>query len=183
MSSCVARLKSDLLTRLLDKGTVQASDSRAYGCSQMAVVGNWSCERVSLGRQLTGTAVWAIKDCRRVVRAAAAATVASVCRTRLHSRFWSTQVATFPCLAAAQADVRTPDGQALGWATGADVEALAWLQDQPTQFLVSTEDGLVAAFDARKGGGAHSLVRWQTLRTKSRKTYNIDGDNMDCIVK
>ena len=53
----------------------------------------------------------------------------------------------------AQADVRTPDGQALGWATGADVEALAWLPDQPTQFLVSTEDGLVAAFDARKGGG------------------------------
>ena len=53
-----------------------------------------------------------------------------------------------------QADVRTPDGQALSWATGADVEALAWLPDQPTQFLVSTEDGLVTAFDARKGGGA-----------------------------
>ena len=50
--------------------------------------------------------------------------------------------------------MRTPDGQALSWATGADVEALTWLPDQPTQFLVSTEDGLVAAFDARKGGGA-----------------------------
>ena len=53
-----------------------------------------------------------------------------------------------------QADVRTPDGQALGWTSGADVEALAWLPGQPTEFLVSTEDGLVAALDARKGGGA-----------------------------
>ena len=61
----------------------------------------------------------------------------------------------------AQADVRTPDGQALSWATGADVEALAWLPDQPTQFLVSTEDGLVAAFDARKGSGAHAW--WSRL--------------------
>jgi len=52
-----------------------------------------------------------------------------------------------------QADVRQPDGKALSWSVTADVEALAWNPSQPTCFLVSSEDGLVVAFDARKGAG------------------------------
>jgi periodic tryptophan protein 1 len=33
------------------------------------------------------------------------------------------------------------------------VEALTWSPHDPTQFLVSCEDGLVASYDARKGAG------------------------------
>jgi hypothetical protein len=56
-------------------------------------------------------------------------------------------------IGAAQVDVRQPDGQALLWSLSADVEALTWNPSQPTCFLVSSEDGLVVAFDARKGAG------------------------------
>lgn len=52
-----------------------------------------------------------------------------------------------------QADVRQPDGKVLSWSISADVEALTWNPSQPTSFLVSSEDGLVVAFDARKGAG------------------------------
>lgn len=55
---------------------------------------------------------------------------------------------------AALADVRSPSGKPLSWATKADVEALAWVPHDPTCFLVSTEDGLVTCFDARKGDAA-----------------------------
>ena len=58
-----------------------------------------------------------------------------------------------------QADVRTPDGAPLKWATGSDVEAMAWVPSEATQFLVSTEDGLVAMFDARSGAGSAPLWR------------------------
>lgn len=56
-----------------------------------------------------------------------------------------------------QADVRTVGGECLRWQLGADAEALSWLPATPTAFLASTEDGLVAAFDARKGSGEPSL--------------------------
>lgn len=39
------------------------------------------------------------------------------------------------------------------------MEALAWDPSQPTQFLVSSEDGIVASFDARGGGGSSPLYR------------------------
>lgn len=54
----------------------------------------------------------------------------------------------------AQADVRSPAGTPLMWRVSADVEALAWNPSSPTQFLVSAEDGLVVALDARAGAGA-----------------------------
>ena len=39
------------------------------------------------------------------------------------------------------------------WQVSADVEALAWDPHNPTQFVVSCEDGVVAAYDARMVGG------------------------------
>jgi periodic tryptophan protein 1 len=39
------------------------------------------------------------------------------------------------------------------WKVSADVEALAWAPHAPTVFLVSSEDGVVAAYDARGGAG------------------------------
>lgn len=56
---------------------------------------------------------------------------------------------------AALADVRqAPGAAALSWRVGADVEALAWDPAVPTRFYVATEDGGVAAFDARAGPGS-----------------------------
>lgn len=52
-----------------------------------------------------------------------------------------------------QVDVRSPGAAALVWGVSADVEALAWNPGSPTCFLVSSEDGIVAAFDARGGAG------------------------------
>ncbi len=54
--------------------------------------------------------------------------------------------------------MRQPDGKALSWSISADVEALTWNPSQPTCFLVSSEDGLVVAFDARKGAGGWLLL-------------------------
>jgi hypothetical protein len=53
-----------------------------------------------------------------------------------------------------QVDVRSPTAAALVWGVSADVEALSWNPGSPTCFLVSSEDGIVAAFDARGGAGA-----------------------------
>lgn len=39
------------------------------------------------------------------------------------------------------------------WTVAADVEALVWDPHSEHRFLVSTEDGLVSAFDARQAGG------------------------------
>lgn len=39
------------------------------------------------------------------------------------------------------------------WQLSADVEALAWDPHHPTQFVVSSEDGVVAAYDARQVRG------------------------------
>ncbi len=58
-----------------------------------------------------------------------------------------------------QADVRVPDGQPLTWKVSADVEALTWSPHAPTIFLVSSEDGLVSAYDARGGAGSEPLFR------------------------
>ncbi len=59
------------------------------------------------------------------------------------------------CLAPGlQVDVRSPGGEPLRWMVSADVEALTWHPHQPTCFLVSSEDGIVACYDARKGAGA-----------------------------
>lgn len=55
-------------------------------------------------------------------------------------------------------DSRAP-GSHLAWEVSADVEAIAWDPSNPTHFLVSSEDGLVAAFDARSGGGSAPLYR------------------------
>jgi len=57
-----------------------------------------------------------------------------------------------------QGDSRAPASH-LAWAVSADVEAIAWDPSNPTHFLVSSEDGLVAAFDARSGGGSSPLYR------------------------
>ena len=57
-----------------------------------------------------------------------------------------------------QGDARAPSGN-LGWEVSADIEALSWDPFQPTRFLASSEDGIVAAFDARSGGGAAPLFR------------------------
>ena len=53
----------------------------------------------------------------------------------------------------AQGDMRVPQGECLRWGLSADAEALAWLPALDTGFVVSTEDGTVAAFDARRGSG------------------------------
>ena len=50
--------------------------------------------------------------------------------------------------------MRVVGGECLRWQLGSDSEALAWLPATPTAFLASTEDGTVAAFDARNGSGA-----------------------------
>ena len=55
--------------------------------------------------------------------------------------------------------MRAPDGEPLRWKVDADVEALAWAPHAPTTFLVSTEDGLVCAYDARSGPGSAPLFR------------------------
>lgn len=52
-----------------------------------------------------------------------------------------------------QADARTPQGDPARWKVTADVEALCWNPHDPTCFLVSCEDGVVAQYDARKGKG------------------------------
>lgn len=57
----------------------------------------------------------------------------------------------------AQGDMRVPKGECLRWALSADAEALAWLPALDTGFVVSTEDGTVAAFDARSGSGCPAL--------------------------
>ena len=58
---------------------------------------------------------------------------------------------TLPCTL--QVDARTPTAAAATWKLSADVEALSWNPHEPTNFLVSSEDGLVAAYDARAGAG------------------------------
>ena len=40
------------------------------------------------------------------------------------------------------------------WDVGADVECAVWNLGEPTQLLVSNEDGLVLCLDTRKGGGS-----------------------------
>eukprot|EP00873_Tetraselmis_striata_P021448 jgi/Tetstr1/441712/TSEL_029935.t1 len=57
---------------------------------------------------------------------------------------------------AALADVRAV-GSCASWAVSRDVEALTWCPHAPTCFLVSSEDGLVACYDARKGAGSDPL--------------------------
>lgn len=59
-----------------------------------------------------------------------------------------------------QGDARAPSSN-LAWDASADIEALAWDPHTPTRFLASAEDGIVAAFDARNGGGAAPLFRLQ----------------------
>lgn len=75
-------------------------------------------------------------------------------------RIYSSKLNHHCCCPVPQADVRQPDGKALSWSISADVEALTWNPSQPTCFLVSSEDGLVVAFDARKGAGAW-LLWWR----------------------
>ena len=60
-----------------------------------------------------------------------------------------------------QTDVRAAKSQqqALSWSVAADVEALTWAPLAPTTFVASSEDGLVAAFDARAGPGSAPLYR------------------------
>lgn len=64
-----------------------------------------------------------------------------------------------PPLTLIQADARSPDAAPATWHVTADVEALCWMPHHPTAFLVSSEDGLVTAFDARGGAGEP----WQEL--------------------
>ena len=56
--------------------------------------------------------------------------------------------------------MRTPDlGAVPTWQVSADVEALAWDPHNPTQFVVSAEDGVVAAYDARQGANSAPLYQ------------------------
>lgn len=57
-----------------------------------------------------------------------------------------------------QGDSRAPSSM-LQWPITADAEALAWNPFEPTQFLVSSEDGIVAAFDARAGAESKPMYR------------------------
>lgn len=57
------------------------------------------------------------------------------------------------------ADVRSDGSDVLHWSTTADVEALVWVPHDPTCFMVSSEDGIVACFDARKGANSDALYR------------------------
>lgn len=53
--------------------------------------------------------------------------------------------------APAQMDMRQPDAASVpSWPISADVEALAWDPHTPTQFVVASEDGAVASYDARQ---------------------------------
>ena len=62
--------------------------------------------------------------------------------------------------AALQLDMRTPDLASVPtWQVSADVEALAWDPHNPTQFVVSAEDGVVAAYDARQGANSAPLYQ------------------------
>ena len=58
-----------------------------------------------------------------------------------------------------QADVRSPGAATPKWDLSADAECAAWSLAQPTQFLVASEDGVVACFDARSGAGTPPLFR------------------------
>ena len=56
--------------------------------------------------------------------------------------------------------MRTPDLASVPtWQVSADVEALAWDPHNPTQFVVSAEDGVVAAYDARQGANSAPLYQ------------------------
>lgn len=76
-----------------------------------------------------------------------------------HEREISAEIQMEGGLCALQADMRAPEGQPLTWTVSADVEALTWSPHAPTTFLVSSEDGLVSAYDARCGAGADPLFR------------------------
>lgn len=57
--------------------------------------------------------------------------------------------------------MRQPDASSVPtWQLSADVEALAWDPHHPTQFVVSAEDGVVAAYDARQVGQGLLCVKW-----------------------
>jgi len=58
-------------------------------------------------------------------------------------------------------DMRDPEHNQLRWEVTADVETIAWHPEQPTVFLVSSEDGMVCAFDARLGAGSKPMYRLQ----------------------
>ncbi|CAG9461874.1 unnamed protein product [Pedinophyceae sp. YPF-701] len=58
-------------------------------------------------------------------------------------------------------DARAPGGDVPTWELTADVEAVAWDPTRPTAFYASTEDGLVACYDARVGPGGGALFRLQ----------------------
>lgn len=60
---------------------------------------------------------------------------------------------------AAVVDMRTPDGTPLLVPVSADVEAVAWAGD--SQFLVSSEDGMVALFDTRVTGKKGRTPVWR----------------------
>lgn len=55
-------------------------------------------------------------------------------------------------------DVRAPGGAPARWQLSADCEAACWAPHAPTSFLVASEDGIVACFDARTGAGAFWLL-------------------------
>lgn len=55
--------------------------------------------------------------------------------------------------------MRLPDAAALSFQLSADAEALAWSPHHPTCFVVSSEDGMVAMYDARAGSGSAPLFR------------------------
>lgn len=55
--------------------------------------------------------------------------------------------------------MRSPGAEPLRWKLTADVEALTWHSHEATTFLVSTEDGMVVAYDARKGANSNPLFR------------------------
>lgn len=60
---------------------------------------------------------------------------------------------------AAVVDARSPDGAPMTVPVSADVEAVAWATD--SQFLVSSEDGMVALFDTRVGGKKGQTAVWR----------------------
>ncbi|KAL4444359.1 hypothetical protein ABPG75_012096 [Micractinium tetrahymenae] len=65
-------------------------------------------------------------------------------------------------------DMRQPDAASVpAWTVSADVEALAWDPHSPTQFVVASEDGVVACYDARQGAGSAPLY---TLCAHSKQT-------------
>lgn len=73
-------------------------------------------------------------------------------------------------MAGTQGDMRVPKGECLRWSLSADTEALAWQPAQDTAFVVSTEDGTVAAFDARGGSGTPSVLFHACLSFRSAGT-------------